>query len=421
MRILFLTEIADPGVGSSSRLTFQLARTLEAQGHQCAVVGAVQKRDEATPTEAQGISIFRLYSDYPVRFRAWRSLHNSCVDQPLEEILREWQPDLVHAHLIHTHIGYNALTQAKRFGAAVVFTAHDVMTFCYQKLTCFHGGEEQGGQDFDVAARLSKCIPCQRFRFRPGRNRRIGQVLERDVDRLTVVSDALGEVLRMNQIQVHATVHNGLALQESLPTADEVAAFRRKHDLQDRKVLAIGGRLHTQKGVGKLLEMLALLAPKHPDLCLLVMGKAEIYNQEFLPQAEQLGVADRVRASGWLSGAELQHAYAAVDIFVTPSICFDTFGMVNLEAMEHSKPVVATSFGGSREVVLDGETGFIANPFDVSGFAGRIAELLGDPARARQMGAAGRLRLEDKFTIASMAGAYLEQYNEALAGASNPI
>jgi len=421
MRILFLTEIADPGVGSSSRLTFQLARTLEAQGHQCAVVGAVQEGGEATPTEVQGISVFRLYSDYPVRFRAWRSLHNSFVDQPLEEILRDWQPDLVHAHLIHTHIGYHALTQAKRLGMAVVFTAHDVMTFCYQKLTCFHGGEEHGGQDFDVAARLSKCIPCQRFRFRPGRNRRILQVLERDVDRLTVVSDALGEVLRMNQIQVHATVHNGLALQESLPTADEVEAFRRRHDLEGRQVLAIGGRLHTQKGVGKLIEMLALLVSKHPNLCLLVMGNAEIYNQEFLPQAEKLGVADRVRTSGWLSGAELQHAYAAVDIFVTPSICFDTFGMVNLEAMEHSKPVVATSFGGSREVVLDGETGFIANPFDVPGFAGRIAELLGNPARAQQMGAAGRLRLEDEFTIASMAEAYLEQYNEALAEASNSI
>jgi spore coat protein SA len=220
---------------------------------------------------------------------------------------------------------------------------------------------------------------------------------------------------------VHATVHNGLALQETLPGADEVAAFRRKHDLEGRQVLAIGGRLHTQKGVGKLLEMLALLVPKHPDLCLLVMGKAEIYNQEFLPQAQQLGVADRVRASGWLSGAELQQAYAAVDIFVTPSICFDTFGMVNLEAMEHSKPVIATSLGGSREVVLHGETGFIANPFDVPGFAGRIAELLQDPARAQQMGAAGRVRLEEKFTITSMAEAYLEQYHEALTGASSPI
>ena len=414
MRILFLTEISDPGVGSSSRLTFQLAREYEKLGHQCAVVGAVRSAADATPTEIQGIRVFRLHSDYPVRFRAWRSLHNKVIDQPFEDVLAQWKPDLVHAHLIHTHLGYHALTQAKRSGARVIFTAHDVMTFCYQKLTCFHGGEARGGQDFDVQARPSKCIPCQRFRLRPGRNQRIRQVLEQDVDRVTVVSDALGEVLRMNQVPVAATVHNGLALQESLPSEQEVQAFRVTHNLQGRRVLAIGGRLHSQKGVGKLLEMLALLAPDHPDLCLLVMGKAKIYEEEFLPQAQALGVAERVRTTGWLSGAELQQAYAAVDVFVTPSICFDTFGMVNLEAMEHSKPVVATSFGGSSEVVLHGETGFIANPFDLADFAGRVGELLGDPALAQEMGARGRVRLEEKFTIGTTAEAYLGQYGQVL-------
>lgn len=413
MRILFLTEIADPIVGSSSRLTIQLAQVFIRLGHECAVVGAVRDRADATPTEVDGVQVFRLHSDYPVRFRAWRSLHNKVIDEPFEQILSSWRPDVVHAHLIHTHLGYHALTQAKRFGAAVVFTAHDVMTFCYQKLTCFHGGEARGGQDFDVLARPSKCIPCQRFRLRPGRNRRILEVLKRDVDRLTVVSDALGEVLQANDVPVDATVHNGLVLQERLPDAAEVAAFRAKHGLVGQRVVAIGGRLHSRKGVGKLLEMLALLAPEYEDLCLLVMGKAEIYEEEFLPQAQALGVAQRVRTTGWLTGVELQQAYAAVDVFVTPSICFDTFGMVNLEAMEHSKPVVATSFGGSAEVVLDGVTGFIANPFDVRGFADRMGELLGDPARAQAMGIAGRARLEQEFLLERVAGLYLGQYELA--------
>ncbi|MEZ6019540.1 MAG: glycosyltransferase [Planctomycetota bacterium] len=53
---------------------------------------------------------------------------------------------------------------------------------------------------------------------------------------------------------------------------------------------------------------------------------------------------------GWLDGAELQMAYAATDIFVTPRSASDTFGLVNLEAMQHAKPVVATVFGGSKEV-----------------------------------------------------------------------
>ncbi|HRV82120.1 MAG TPA: glycosyltransferase family 4 protein, partial [Planctomycetota bacterium] len=261
---------------------------------------------------------------------------------------------------------------------------------------------------------------CQRFRFRPGRNRRIHQVLEQAVDRFLVVSDALGEVLRANGIRVDATLHNAIEPLANLPDPAEVLAFRERLGLGDARVMAMGGRLHEQKGVGKLLEMLALLAPEFPDLKLLVMGKRDIYEREFRPQAQRLGVAERVVSTGWLDGETLQLAYAAADVFVTPSICFDTFGLVNLEAMQHQKPVVATEFGGSKEVVLDGVTGFIANPFQVADYAERLARLLRDPDLRREMGERGYQRLYEFFTIEHYARACMAQYEAALAGASRP-
>jgi len=415
VRVLFLCEIPDPRVGSSVRQMYQLAARLREQGHETAVVSTVRAASDATPTRIEGSEVFRLHSDYPVRWRAWVSLHNRAIDRPLGEVLEAWRPDVVHAHLVHTHLGYHALTQAARAGAAVVFTAHDVMTFCYQKLTCFHGGEEHGGELFDVTARASKCIPCQRFRFRPGRNRAIRAVLERDVQRFTVVSDALGEVLAANGIRVDRTVHNALEPRAELPRPEAVAAFRARLGLADALVLAIGGRLHEQKGVGKLLEMLALLAPRHPALRLVVMGERDLYEREFAPRARALGVAERIVPTGWLAGDDLALAYAATDVFVTPSICFDTFGLVNLEAMEHGKPVVATSFGGSREVVLDGVTGFVHNPFDVAGYAERIARLLDDSELRLRMGRAGRARLVERFTTARLAEEFLSEYRTALA------
>lgn len=413
MRVLFLCEVGDPGVGSSTRQMYQHAARLRELGHEAAVVAAVRSPGDATPTSVLGTTVFRVHSDYPVRFRAWRSLHNKVIDRPFAAILDAWRPDVVHAHLVHTHIGYHALTQARDFGARVVFTAHDVMTFCYQKLTCFHGGEAHGGRLNDVEARLAKCIPCQRFRFRPGRNARIREVLTRDVDVLTVVSDALGEVLRANDVPVHATVHNALKLAEARPSADAVAAFRARHGLSDKQVIALGGRLHEQKGVGKLLEMLALLAPEFPALRLVVMGKREVYDAEFAPRAAALGVAERVVPTGWLGPDELPLAYAATDVFVTPSLCFDTFGLVNLEAMEHARPVVATSFGGSREVVVHGETGYIENPFDVPAYAGWIARLLRDPALRQTLGDAGRRRLAGRFSIERLADEFLSLYRTA--------
>jgi glycosyltransferase involved in cell wall biosynthesis len=399
---------------------YQEGRRLRELGHATALVTCTQDRAEVGETEIEGMQTFRIHSDYDLRYRAWVSLDNPRVKKPVADVLARWQPDVVHSHLVHTHLSYASLTAARASGAGVVFTAHDVMTFCYQKLTCFHGGEEHGGSLRDYKAYWQKCIPCQRLRYNPWRNARIRRVLARDVHRFTVVSDELGEVIRQNRIRVDRTIHNAIQPRSRMPSPDEVAAFRRRHGLEGRRVIAIGGRLHEQKGVAQLLKMLALLASEFPDLRLLVMGKRDVYEREFAALARELGVEDRVVATGWLDGDELQAAYAATDVFATPSICFDTFGMVNLEAMEHRKPVVATLFGGSPEVVREGETGFVANPFDVEEFAGRIRALLADPDLRRRMGEAGYLHFQRHFTIERLTAECVEEYERALALAREP-
>jgi len=421
MRILFLNDLHDPRIGSSVRLVYQLAERLRRRGHETLLVSTTPDRDAATPTEIEGLDVVRLWSDYPVRFRSFVGLNNPRVREPFARVLEEWRPDVVHSHLVHTHLSYASLTRAREAGAAVVFTAHDVMTFCHQKLTCFHGGEEHGGLLHDTRAYWQKCLPCQRLRWNPWRNGAIRRVLERDVHRTNAVSEELAKILRENRIRVDRVLHNALAIQRQLPDAPDVQRFRQQHGLAGAQVIAIGGRLHEQKGVRQLLRMLARLAPSFPALRLLVLGKRELYEQEFAAEARALGVAERVVAPGWLEGEELQAAYSATDVFVTPSICFDTFGMVNLEAMEHGKPVVATSFGGSPEVVLDGVTGFVANPFDLEVFSERIARLLSDPDLAWRMGAAGQMRLYEEFGIERLVGQCLEEYECALEAARGSI
>lgn len=417
MRVLFLNDLHDPRIGSSVRQMYQHAERLRALGHEPLILSATQDAAQAGEEVVLGTPVVKVYSDYPVRWRAWVALDNPRVRGAVEDVLSRFRPDVVHSHLLHTHLGYATLGRARAAGAGVVFTAHDVMTFCYQKLTCFHGGEEQGGRLRDYSAYWQKCIPCQRLRFRPGRNAAIKRVLARDVHRLTVVSDELGLVLRANGIRVDRTVHNALKLQAALPAPEAVAAFRARHGLSGKQVVAIGGRLHEQKGVLQLFAMLALLTPRFPDLRLLVLGKREVYEGEFAAAARARGIADRIVPAGWLDGDELQCAYAATDVFVTPSICFDTFGLVNLEAMEHRKPVVATAFGGSREVVLDGVTGFVENPFDVEAYAGRIASLLADPGLAARLGQAGYVRLRERFTIERLTEEFLAEYDLARSAA----
>jgi glycosyltransferase involved in cell wall biosynthesis len=414
MRVLMLNDLWDPRIGSSVRQMYQHAARLRELGHEVAVVSTSPRRDEVGTTEIQGTRVHRLHSDYPVRWRSWVALSHRALRAPFQRVLQEFRPDVAHSHLIHTHLSYAALTWARESGAAVVFTAHDSMTYCHQKLTCFHGGAEHGWQLKDYRAYWQKCLPCQRLRYNPFRNARIRAVLARDVDRLTVVSNELGAAVRANGIRVDRTIHNAIDLHERRPDEAALRAFRARWGLVDAQVIAIGGRLHEQKGVHELFLVLRALAERFPRLRLLVMGRREVY-AGFEPRARELGVADRVVATGWLDGAELEAAYASTDVFVAPSICFETFGLVSLEAMEHAKPVVATCFGGSPEVIEDGVTGFIANPFDTERFAGKLAELLADPALAARMGQAGRKRLEQHFLIPRLAQEFLEEYALALA------
>ncbi len=417
MRVLFYNDLCDPRIGSSIRLMYQQAEELRARGHETLVVSTTRRREEIGAVELEGCEVRRLHSDFPPRFRAWVTLNNRPVVRGVARILDEWRPDVVHSHLVHSNLSYAALTAARARGAGVVFTAHDSMTYCYQKLDCFHGGAAANWEGRDYRARASKCIPCQRLRYRPGRNAAIRRVLERDVHRFTVVSDALGEAVRANGIRVDRTIHNAIRLQPRHPSPEAVAAFRRLFGLEGKRVIAMGGRLHVLKGIVQLFEMMAVLRRELPDLRLVVMGREEAY-EGFRPAARAAGVDDLVVPTGWLEGEDLLSAYAALDVMVGPSICFETFGMVSLEAYEFEKPVVVTSFGGCPEVAAPG--GLVANPYRIEEFAGRIAELLRDPGRARELGRAGRASLDEHFSIRRLTDEYLEEYERAIAAAREP-
>jgi glycosyltransferase involved in cell wall biosynthesis len=420
MRILFLIDLWDPRIGSSIRQMYQHAEGLRALGHETAVVSTTTKTEEVGWRTVEGTELFLVHSDYPFRFRPWVSLNHTSAIRALRPVLEEWRPDVVHSHLIHTHLSYEALREARRVGAGVVFTAHDSMTFCYQKLDCFHGGKEHQWEQRDYKAHWSKCIPCQRFRYRPGRNKAIREVLAETVDRFTVVTDEQAVAIRANDIRVDRTVNNAIRLQATIPTDEKVRAFRERFDLEGKPTVAIGGRLHDLKGVGQVFEMLRLLREEFPDIRMLALGKEEVY-AGFQPHAKELGVDDLVVSTGWLDGEDLHCAMAATDVMLTPSICFETFGMMNLEAMEFRRPVVATSFGGCPEVVRDGVNGFVANPYDVEAFAARIAELLRDPELRSEMGEAGYELLAEHFTIDRLTREFMEEYELAASSARDRL
>jgi glycosyltransferase involved in cell wall biosynthesis len=106
---------------------------------------------------------------------------------------------------------------------------------------------------------------------------------------------------------------------------------------------------------------------------------------------------DRVKLAGFRR--DIPRILRSSDVLVCPSL-FETYGMSNVEAMACGVPVVSTNVGGPTETVVEGETGFLVPPCEPRPLAARVLELLGDPTLRQTMGAAGRRRVLEEYTLA---------------------
>jgi starch synthase len=116
---------------------------------------------------------------------------------------------------------------------------------------------------------------------------------------------------------------------------------------------------------------------------------------------------------------EVTQLYSHAAVFTCPSV-YEPFGLINLEAMACEAPVVASAVGGIPEVVEDGVTGLLVPPARPDDLAAALRLVLDDPARARVMGAAGRKRVEERFSWARVAERTERLYAEAIAGFPRP-
>ena len=114
--------------------------------------------------------------------------------------------------------------------------------------------------------------------------------------------------------------------------------------------------------------------------------------------AAEAGVAESVAFEPWLAEAELHELIAGCRLLVYPSI-EEPFGLVPIEAMAHGRPVVASNRGGTRESVVPGVTGLLTDALDPAAMADTMLALWNDPSRCDQLGAAGRDRYRDHFTL----------------------
>ncbi len=176
-------------------------------------------------------------------------------------------------------------------------------------------------------------------------------------------------------------------------------------------MILFAGRVTPQKGLDTLLRSLVRV---QTPFCFVVAGDGlELPNAKRL--ADKLGLSYCTKFLGWTSAESTEELYRRASLVVVPSIWPEPFGMVGIEAMSHSKPVVAFRVGGIPEWLSHRETGILIEPYDENAMTQAIDELLTKPDMALAMGRRGRERVEKEFTKQRYVTKLLAVYKDAIA------
>ena len=280
--------------------------------------------------------------------------------------------DPIDSEIVHTHTWYTNFAGAlakKVYGCKLVATVHSLEPLRPWK-------KEQLGAGYALSSWMER------------------EGLEA-CDAVVAVSEEMKrDILKFYDLQpgqVHV-IHNGVDPGKYHPK-DGTASLA-KFGVR-RPFVFFCGRLSRQKGIFDLVAAMDGV----PAGTQLVLATGKPDTPELLDEltAALAGRTDVVWIHEMLEDPDLVDLYNEAAVFACPSI-YETFGIINLEAMACETPVVATSVGGIKEVVVHGETGLLVPPQEPAKLAKAIAKVIEDPTLAARMGEAGRGRVLAHFT-----------------------
>jgi len=231
-------------------------------------------------------------------------------------------------------------------------------------------------------------------------------------DRVTAVSEFLRqETLRTFEVTRSVRViHNFVDCDRFVPR--ENAALRARFAPEGEAIVMHASNFRPVKNIGVLMEVFAGIHRTLPARLVLIGEGPEVTLAT--RRAEELGIHDAVRFLGNQEGIE--QLLPLADLFLLPSH-HESFGLAALEAMACGVVVIATSVGGTREVVDDGVTGFLRPPQDVASWTRTAIEVLRDGELRRRIGVAAREAARTRFCSDVALAAYEDEYERARAAA----
>jgi glycogen synthase len=300
--------------------------------------------------------------------------------------------DIVHCHTWYSHFG--GILAKKNYGIPLVVTVHSL-----EPLRPWKREQLGGGYDFSLWVEKTAMEMADAVIAVSGETKR-------DIERLFDVDPARVPV-----------IYNGIDLTEYHKV--ETTAARQRHGIDEKKpFLLFVGRITRQKGIVHLVRAIQFMDPGFQIVLCAGAPDTPAIAEEMKAAVDQARArrADLIWIEEMVDKKTVIELYSHAGVFCCPSI-YEPFGIINLEAMACETAVVASAVGGIKEVVVDGETGFLVpleqmkeSPFEpvnpekfARDIAARVNQLMTDPKLRERFGQAGRKRAEEKFSWSSIA------------------
>jgi len=391
MRILFvLDEFLPENSGGAANVAFSLAKGLINAGNELLVLTATNNLESVNEIEIEGVKIRRILASLFGRLRNFKNLKNRAILKEAKKVFEEFKPDIVHIHALHHRFSYGIIGLAKQFSKAIFLTLHDSQTVYNGKLFPKRKVCELK-PEYDYKISWLDNLKNDKFSYNPFQKFLIKRALKK-INKIFAVSHALKDALEVNGISNIDVIHNGINVQEWT-----VAESRENNIL-------FAGRVDEAKGADTLVGVFNIVNSQVLDARLTIVGDGNF----------NAGNNHNIEALPWQSREEIKKIFSQAAVVAVPSLYLDPFPTVNLEAMAAGKPVVGTCFGGTKEAVVDNETGFIVNPYDEKKLAEKIIDLLKNSEKAIAFGRGGYQTVVKVFSLEKQVKKTLIWYNKFL-------
>jgi len=183
-----------------------------------------------------------------------------------------------------------------------------------------------------------------------------------------------------------------------------------------RPTVLFVGRLEAVKGVEYLLKAFAHVSQRHPEARLRVVGEGS-QREALEALARDLDLGEVAEFTGWVTSAHLGREYAGATVVAIPSVAPEALALVGVEALASGRPVIGSKVGGIPELIQCGVTGAVAEPGDDVGLAAAIESFLFDAAKLEKAARVAAVRARD-FLVDSFVDSQLRLYREIVPAAS---